>query len=183
MRIAQGVFVSFTDRIDRRGTDSSPVASAAEGFKVFEPIVETNASAGDVGFHYLLDGGAWKMAQLFDADGDRILDLKGTVAEFIERFEAGRYLVRGRNLAGEPISIRGVLTHNLPAAPRTNIVVDADHTVTINWSRGTDLGNCAVPPGIPDPATVRVVRWEVAVEPNAGARLAGRCRRACPSLS
>ena len=165
---------------------------------MFEPFVETNASAGDVGFHYLLDGGAWKLAQMFDPDGTRILDIKGTddyqeqgitesfmesaeppcwlapdvdpdevvtVADFIERFEKGTYKVNGRNTAGEFITIQGALTHNLPAAPIVNIVVN-NHTVRINWRPGTNLGRCAVPPGIPNPANVKVVRWEVAVEPN-----------------
>lgn len=190
----------------------APVASAADGYEVFEPFVETNASAGDVGFHHLLDGGAWKTAQMFDPDGDRILDVKGTddfqeqgatelfmesaeppcwlapdvdpdevvtVAEFIERFEKGTYTVRGRNIAGEYITIQGVLTHNLPAAPRVNIVVNGD-TVTINWAPGTNLGNCAVPPGIPNPANVKVVRWEVAVEPNEDALPGGKLPNGVP---
>ena len=75
----------------------------------------------------------------------------------------------GRNLAGEAIAIQGKLTHKLPAAPETEIVVDPDNTVTISWEIGTDLGNCAVPRGLRNPARVRVVRWEVAVEPNADA--------------
>jgi hypothetical protein len=189
------------------------VAAAADGFSVFEPIVETNASAGDVGFHYLLDGGAWKTGQMYDPDGDRLLDLRGTedleeqgmtelfmesaeppcrlgpdtdpdevvtVAEFIERFETGVYTVKGRNLHGEAITIAGRLTHRLPAAPKTDIVVDADNIVTINWETGTDLGNCAVPRGIPNPARVKVVRWEVAVEPNADALPGGVLPKGVP---
>ncbi len=190
-----------------------PFASAADGFSVFEPIVETNASAGDVGFHYLLDGGAWKTAQMYDPDGDRMLDLRGTedlkeqgmtelfmesaeplcwhapdsdpdevvtVAQFIERFEKGIYTVNGRNLAGEAITIKGKLTHNLPAAPKTRIVVDNDATVTINWTPGTDLGHCAVPRGIPKPGSVKVVRWEVAVEPNEDALPGGKLPAGVP---
>lgn len=176
-------------------------AIAADGYNVFEPFVETNATAGDVGFHYLLDGGAWKTAQMFDPDGDRILDVRGTedfaeqgmtelfmesaeppcfaapgedpsevvtVAQFIQRFEKGVYVVRGRNTAGEAIAIKGRLTHKLPAAPKTAIAFGEDG-VTISWAVGNDLGPCAVPAGIPNPATVKVVRWEVAVEPNADA--------------
>jgi hypothetical protein len=190
----------------------TPAASADEGFEVFRPFVEINASAGDVGFHYLLDGGAWKLAQMFDADGTRILDVKGTddlleqgmtelfmesaeppcwkapdvdadevvtVADFIERFEKGTYKVSGRNLAGELIAIQGVLTHNLPAAPIVQIAVN-DHRVTINWKPGTNLGKCAVPPGIPSPANVKVVSWEVAVEPDEEALPGGKLPNGVP---
>jgi hypothetical protein len=87
------------------------------------------------------------------------------VRQFTERFEEGAYRVTGRAQSGEYVSIEGELTHDLPAAPRVAIEVDGDD-VTIRWEPGNDLGRCAVPSGIPNPGTVAVVRWEVAVEPN-----------------
>ncbi len=54
------------------------VAIAAEEFDEFEPIIEINATDGDIGFHVLLDGDAWKVAKIFDGDGDRMFKGKGT---------------------------------------------------------------------------------------------------------
>ena len=53
-------------------------AVAAEDFDEFEPIIEINATDGDIGFHVLLDGEAWKVAKIFDGDGDRMFKGKGT---------------------------------------------------------------------------------------------------------
>ena len=175
----------------------TPNLATAEEFSAFDPIVEINATDGDVGFHVLLDGDPWKRAKIYDGDGDRMfkgigtddLDEQGitelfmesaeppcwddgevdedeivTVEEFMERFEAGTYSARGRTIDGERLTAEGVLTHDLPAAPHTEYAIDGDE-VTISWSGGDDLGNCAVPDGM-DPGSVDVVRWEVVVEPN-----------------
>jgi hypothetical protein len=181
------------------------VASAEAGeFSKFEPIVEINASDGDIGFHVLLDGEGWKLAQIYDSDWDKIFRAQGTddfeeqgvtelfmesaeplcwedpeadpdeeivtLEEFVERFEAGVYHARGKTIDNEPLTAEGELTHNLPAAPVTGVEIefeDDDMEVEINWEVGTDLGNCEFPEGlIPDPASVEVVLWEVAIEPD-----------------
>ena len=54
------------------------LAIAAEEFDEFEPFIEINATDGDIGFHVLLDGEAWKVAKIFDGDGDRMFKGKGT---------------------------------------------------------------------------------------------------------
>lgn len=58
----------------------APVAAAGPWleFDEFDPIIEINATDGDVGFHVLLDGEAWKLAKVYDADGDRMLLAWGT---------------------------------------------------------------------------------------------------------
>lgn len=55
-----------------------PAGAMAEEFDEFEPFIEINATDGDIGYHVLLDGEAWKVAKIFDADGDRMFKGKGT---------------------------------------------------------------------------------------------------------
>ena len=173
-------------------------------FDEFEPIVEINATDGDIGFHVLLDGEAWNVAKIYDSDWDRMfrgrgtddLDEQGvtelfmesaeplcwddpeaeedeeivTLEDFVDRFEAGVYHARGRTLEGDRLRAEGLLTHNLPGAPETEVTAemeDGDLEIEIGWQAGSDLGNCDFPEGlIPDPASVEVVRWEIVVEPN-----------------
>lgn len=96
-----------------------------------------------------------------EADEDEVV----TVADFVERFEAGTYTATGRTIDGVKLIAEGELTHNLPAAPETEVEID-NGVVTISWETGGDLGECDVPASIPNPAEVEVVRWEVVVEPN-----------------
>lgn len=48
---------------------AAAVAAQPIEFDEFVPIVEINATDGDVGFHVLLDGEAWRWARIWDADG------------------------------------------------------------------------------------------------------------------
>ncbi len=54
---------------------SSALAQPGERaeFDEFNPIVEINASDGDVGFHVILDGEAWEIAKLYNPDNKQIL--------------------------------------------------------------------------------------------------------------
>ncbi|MEQ8859781.1 MAG: hypothetical protein RIC56_14145 [Pseudomonadales bacterium] len=42
-------------------------------FSEFDPIVEINATDGDVGFHMLLDGDPWRIARVYDPKGRRLI--------------------------------------------------------------------------------------------------------------
>jgi len=55
------------------GLLASGASFAAEEFDEFEPIIEMNATDGDIGFHVLLDGDAWKGASVFDGNVDRLI--------------------------------------------------------------------------------------------------------------
>lgn len=167
-------------------------------FDEFEPIIEINATDGDIGFHVLLDGEAWRGASIFNNDIDRLMQARAsnslreqgateffmesaeplcwddpeaepgeeivTLEEFLERFEAGTYLAFGRDLDLGLLAAAGRFTHRLPAAPEVS-VGEQDGTVTISWSPGSDLGNCAIPESLArHPTTIPVVRWEVVFE-------------------
>lgn len=196
-------------------TAVSGYAIATEEFDEFVPIVEINASDGDVGFHVLVDGEGWEWVRIWDPDNNPIFRARAfgalrdqggteifmesaeppcwhdmededydpeevvTVAQFLARFVEGEYIARGRTLSDEMLQAEGELTHNLPAAPETEVEVvldedegfeeedDGEYEVTISWEPGEDLGECEYEDAdIPDPAEVEVVRWEIVVEPN-----------------
>lgn len=180
-------------------------------FDEFDPIIEINATDGDVGFHVLLDGPGWKLAKLYDSEMDRMLRVRGTddlveqgitelfiesaeprcnpedaedgeevvtLADFIDRFEAGVYHARGVTIDHNGLKSSAEFTHNIPAAPLVEVEVEwiedqggLELEVDIELDTGVDLGRCAfqslVDGGvIPHPADVEVVRWEVVVEPD-----------------
>jgi len=177
-------------------------------FDEFVPIVEINATDGDVGFHVLLDGDAWRWARIWNPEGRvifRARDFDGlldqgltevfmesaeppcwdeegeadedeilTVDDFLLRFPAGSYIARGRTIEdNERLLGEAELTHHLPAAPITEVIVefddeDGEWDVAIEWDTGMDLGNCDYSPSsLPvAPGDVEVVRWEIVVEPD-----------------
>jgi len=197
----KSVFVTMAVAVSGMAFVTTATAETEE-FGEFVPIVEINATDGDVGFHVLVDGDGWKRLYVYDPKGDRILRAKPrddlrkqgiteffiesaepacwfdeedeeadpdevqTVAEFVERFEAGTYLATGRTIDGDKLESEAELTHNLPAAPIVEVDIADDGEITISWSTGVDLGKCEVPDSIPDPAGVEVIRWEIAIEPN-----------------
>lgn len=97
---------------------------------------------------------------LIEEEDERVV----TLAEFLDRFPAGTYVVSGDTLEGDPLESEMELTHNLPAAP-TNVSLDTNGVVT--WGAGSDLGECqdSAPELDPAPVGVDVVAWEIAVEP------------------
>lgn len=182
----------------------SASTQAIEPFEKFEPIVEINASDGDVGFHFLIGGGPFTSAVVLDpgfaplvrSSATRAMRAQGmselfmesaepkcwsdpeagedelirTVADFVGRFQQGPYFVYGKGQEGEVLFGAASFSHELPAAPITSAeVIDTDSgtAVQISWETGNDLGNCEFSDAnIPDPATVEVVRWEIAFEPD-----------------
>jgi hypothetical protein len=95
-----------------------------------------------------------------------------TLEEFLERWDAGTYTVKGKAGGGEKSQGATELTHELPAAPGS---VAFDGSV-ISWASGTDLGRCAsaaeldalVAGGVlpVHPKDVSVAAWEVVLEPD-----------------
>lgn len=57
---------------------ANAVAEGHDPFDEFVPIVEINATDGDIGFHVLLDGDAWRVAKVYDSDWDRMLKVRAT---------------------------------------------------------------------------------------------------------
>jgi hypothetical protein len=113
---------------------------------------------------------------VFDADepDEEVVPL----ADFLERFPAGEYLLTGETIEGDEVVGAAELTYNIPAAPdisaidEMEFVFSASSPVVISWAGGTDLGEKChdqdlVDEGvIADPADVEVVGWEVVIEPE-----------------
>jgi len=109
----------------------------------------------------------WFDAEDPDADEDEVVSL----AEFLARFEEGTYKARGRTIEDDRIKATGDFTHNIPAAPETEVEIEWDGDeveVEISWKGGEDLGQCLFPKDLleTDPKDVGVVRWEIVVEPD-----------------
>jgi hypothetical protein len=99
-----------------------------------------------------------------------------TLPQFVRRFQAGAYRVRGVDADGETLGGRTPLTYWLPAAPR-NLGYSGG---VITWEAGTSLGACAtrdqlwqlVSDGVLPihPMNVPVATWEVVLELEDGSQ-------------
>lgn len=98
-----------------------------------------------------------------------------TLAEFLDRFPAGDYILVGKTNENEELIGDAELTYDLPAAPDISATDESEQpldNVVVAWGPGTDLGESChdqalVDLGIiADPALVPVVAWEVAIEPD-----------------
>ncbi len=109
---------------------------------------------------------------LSDDDPDNDDEEFVTLAEFLDRWDAGTYRFFGIGDEWEVSFGTAELTFNLPAAP-INLdydeeLEDGDIEGEISWEPGTDLGECSE--GIEllpmHPADVPVKAWEVVLEPD-----------------
>jgi len=127
--------------------------------------VEINATDGDAGLQIFLDGDAWNQVQLFDPDGNALLDVNVTgratdfgltelfsesseppfvefpLEQFKQLFPEGTYTFRGTTVDGAPITASATLTHNFPDGP-TIISPAADSRVrpdrvVVEWTSVT----------------------------------------------
>jgi len=142
---------------------------------------EINDTDGDAGVQIFLDGEGWDSMQVFDPDGNKILDvraegsvgLQGITELFLESaepsfeeqpledllalFPEGNYRFNGTTTEG--VVLRGMarLTHALPDAPLLILPVEDDDSVdpdntVIEWQLA------------PDPPGSKIVRYQVVVE-------------------
>jgi len=97
-----------------------------------------------------------------------------SLAEFLERFPAGEYVLIGINNEGEKLEGVATLGYDIPAAPDISATEGSVQNIAatvVSWAAGTDLGEkchdqSLVDDGIiSDPALVEVVGWELVVEP------------------
>ena len=103
-------------------------------------------------------------------------ELVVALAEFLDRFPAGEYILSGKNNENECLSGSAELTWNIPAAPDISETdeeeFDSAEDVVLEWAEGDNLGGKCddgdlVSDGIiPAPGDVAEVGWEVVVEPD-----------------
>lgn len=136
-------------------------------FSITKIIIEVNASAGDAGIQISVDAGGWERLLVFDPDGQKIFDVRGsgsvgkqgvtelffesaepsfeeqTLEELFARFPEGNYTFRGTTVDGKTLNGRARLRHNIPAGPEIVFpaegeALDPDEPVVISWEPVTD---------------------------------------------
>ena len=135
-------------------------------------FVELNNTDGDLGFHALIDGEAWKRLRILDPDGHIILDVRDkgallqqgltelffesaepdfgelTPEEFFERFPAGEYEISGVTIEGDQLESEVEFTHIMPA-PADNIQISGEDAAE----------DCDAEP-LPEVGTPLVISWD-----------------------
>jgi hypothetical protein len=119
---------------DARSEDGEEVP-----FDVANVFAELNDTDGDLGFHALIDGEAWKLLEIEDPNERQILLVRPTgrlarqgltelffesaeppfdelsPEEFFDRFPEGPYEISGRTIEGDELESTVQFTHVLPA--------------------------------------------------------------------
>jgi hypothetical protein len=125
--------------------------SRAVEFSEAQVFAELNDTDGDLGFHALIDGDAWKRLEIEDPTGRQILLLRASRRlarqgltelffesaeppfdelspdQFFRRFPAGAYEISGRTIDGDERESTAIFTHVMPAPP-SNITVNGEPT-------------------------------------------------------
>jgi Fibronectin type III domain len=122
---------------------AAPKATAAKAMRLEDTtvIVETNATDGDAGLQFFLDGEPWRSMKIFRPGGKKILDVNATgrlknfgltelfsetnepefkelpFSKFKRRFPEGTYKFVGRSIEGRKQVGRARLSHRIPDGP------------------------------------------------------------------
>ena len=149
-------------------------------------IIETNATAGDAGIQISVDATGWKRLEVFDPNGQKIVDVRGsgsvgkqgvtelffesaepsfeeqTLDELFALFPEGNYIFKGTTVDGKTLDGKATFKHNIPAGPEIvspaeGAVLNPNEPVVIDWEPVTD----------PFPGTdsvIDIVGYQVIVE-------------------
>ena len=125
-------------------------------------IIEVNATAGDAGIQISVDAAGWERLEVFDPNGQKIVDVHGTgsvgkqgvtelffesaepsfqdvtLDELFVRFPAGNYTFAGITVDGKTLNGKAKLTHSIPAGPEIvfpaeGAALDPNMPVVIDW--------------------------------------------------
>jgi hypothetical protein len=149
-------------------------------------IIEVNATAGDAGIQVSVDATGWNRLQVFDPNGQKIVDITGnssvgqqgitelffesaepsfaeqSLNELFARFPEGNYKFVGTTVDGKKLTGTATFKHNIPAgpvivAPVGGTPLNPNAPVAIDWQPVQD----------PFPGTtlaVTIVGYQVIVE-------------------
>ena len=149
-------------------------------------IIEVNATDGDAGIQISLDAPGWQRLEVFDPNGEKIVDVQGsgsvgmqgftelftesaepsfdvqTLDQLFVRFPAGDYTFSGVTVDGKALSGKAKLTHAIPAGPEISSPAEGaslspNKPVVIDWA----------PVSTPFPGTdspVTIVGYQVIVD-------------------
>jgi len=125
-------------------------------------IIEVNATAGDAGIQVSLDATGWNRLQVFDPNGQKIVDISGdsgvgqqgitelffesaepsfaeqSLNELFARFPQGSYKFVGTTVDGKKLTGSATFKHNIPAgpvivAPVGGAALNPNAPVIIDW--------------------------------------------------
>jgi hypothetical protein len=154
------------------GAASQPVRLAAATL-----IIEVNGTDGDAGLQFFLDGEPWRSMTISDPNGRVVVDVDAEgrlrnwgltelfsesneqpftevpLAEFLERFPAGRYSFVGETIEGERLVGTARLSHDIPEGPEITAPADG---ATVN--RDGVVASWKAPP---EPAGIDIVGYRV----------------------
>jgi hypothetical protein len=172
-----------------------PSVSWAAEFSEANVFAELNNTDGDLGFHSLIDGDAWKQVEIQDPNGRTILLVRPVRSlgqqgltelffesaeptfdelspeEFFDRFPEGEHKFSGRTIDGEKLEASAEFTHVMPAPP------------VIEVNRNPVPEDCDTGP-IPAVSEPFKIRWDPVTESHPEIGRPGemidvvRCRRA-----
>jgi hypothetical protein len=130
-------------------------------FSEVEIFFEENATDGDLGLQFFLDGDDWSEVTIVSPDGRKMVDIKvkgnaGEIGltevfsesaepsfddlpreEFLALFPEGEYKFSGKTIEGDRLMGTGVLTHELPVA----VSLDLDAYPTVMWTDNSGAGD------------------------------------------
>ena len=139
----------------------------ASPFSQAKIIIEVNASAGDGGIQISVDGVGWNRLEVFDPDGQKIFDVRGSnsvgvtgitelffesaepsfedlpLDQLLDRFPEGNYQFNGITVEGRRLTGKATLKHNIPAgpvisSPPDEVTLSPSVPVIIDWDPVTD---------------------------------------------
>lgn len=167
------------------GIPASQVWAAAIQLSDAQIRIEINDTDGDAGIQIFLDGEGWDSMNVFDPEGNEILDFRGegsvgiqgitelffesaepsfdvqTLEELFGLFPEGNYRFEGRTTEGDILKGMAKLTHNVPdgpeiLSPAEDEVLDPE-AVVIAWNPVTNPF-----PGT-GASTIQIVGYQVIV--------------------
>ena len=156
-------------------------------FSEAEIFFEENATDGDLGIHFAIDGEDWTRVLILDPSFRTFFDARARGSardngvtglfsesaeppydevpreEFLEWFPAGEYVMLGTTTEGDLLFAIATLTHDLPAepestAPEEDEEIDASLPLVIEWEPVAD----------PNPPASVIISYEVIVTRESG---------------
>ena len=149
---------------ERDGDDCSRTGTSVR-LPATKLYIEHNATAEDTGIHGLFDGVDWVKLCVYDPRGRQVLEVEPQrqlrtqslsgfffeaaeppnavvpIEEFLRRFPAGPYSVRGRAKDGRRLTGAATFTHDIPAAPVVTFPLDgtvvSPNGFTVTWNHVT----------------------------------------------
>jgi hypothetical protein len=160
----------------------------AAPFSQTKIIIEVNATAGDAGIQVFLDGTGWKSLEVFDPNGQKVLNISASangsigkqgltelffesaepsfaeqsLDELFARFPEGNYTFVGITVDDGKLNGKATLKHNIPDGP---VIVSPAEGAALNPNAPVVIDWQPVTQPFPGTALpVTIVRYQVIVE-------------------